>query len=280
MKIGIPLFLLRPQEMAAVARHAEDLGFESIWIPEHLVFPAVIESRYPYAESAPISPSTPLLDPLVLLAHVAAMTTRIRLGTNVYLLPLRHPLAAARMGVTLDILSGGRFTFGVGAGWLREEFEAAGIDFETRGARLRECVRAVKALWTESEPRHHGRFFSFGPVKFEPKPVQKPHPPIVFGGESSAALRRAVALGDGWYGVRHTLETAAARVKEIRGMLAAAGRSAAAFEMTISCGSDRLTREDVYRYEEAGVDRIVVLPWRRSSEAREKLAALAEAVLR
>jgi probable F420-dependent oxidoreductase len=265
--------------MAAVAKRAEELGFESVWLPEHLVFPTEIKSRYPYAETPPINPATPLLDPLVLLAQVAAVTTRIRLGTNIYLLPLRHPLTTARMAVTLDVISNGRFTFGVGAGWLKEEFDAAGIDFDTRGARLRECVRAIKALWTEAEPEHHGKFFSFGPVKFEPKPVQKPHPPIVFGGETPAALRRAAALGDGWYGVNHTPETAAARVTELRQLLAAAGRSSAVFEMTVSCGAPDLTADDVRRYEDGGVDRIVVLPWRRNREAEEKLAALADAVL-
>jgi len=278
-KIGVPLFRLRPQNMAAVARRAEELGFESVWLPEHLVFPVVIESRYPYAEAPPINPATPLLDPFVLLAQVAAVTSRIRLGTNIYILPLRHPLTTARMGVTLDVISNGRFTFGVGAGWLREEFDAVGIDFESRGARLRECVRILKSLWTEPEPEVRGKFYSFGPVKFEPKPIQKPHPPIVFGGETPAALRRAAALGDGWYGVNHTPESAAARVSELRALLADAGRADAEFEMTVSCGFPDLSADDVRRYEDAGIDRIVVLPWRRASEAEDKLEALAKAVL-
>lgn len=280
MKIGVPLFLLRPEKMAAVARRAEELGFESVWLPEHLVFPTEIQSRYPYADAPPINPSTPLLDPLVLLAQVAAVTSRIRLGTNIYILPLRHPLTTARMGVTLDIVSQGRFTLGVGAGWLREEFDAVGIDFETRGARLRECVRALRALWTEPEPKFDGKFYSFGPVKFEPKPVQKPHLPIVFGGETPAALRRAAALGDGWYGVNHTPESAAQRTAELRQLLRAAGRGDATFEMTISCGIPTLNAGQVRAYEDAGIDRIVVLPWKRGREAEEKLVALAEAVLR
>jgi probable F420-dependent oxidoreductase len=279
MKIGVPLFLLRPENMAAIAQQAETLGFESVWLPEHLVFPTVIESRYPYAAAPPINPATPLLDPMVLLAQVAAVTSRIRLGTNIYILPLRHPLTTARMGVTLDIVSNGRLTFGVGAGWLREEFDAVGIDFESRGARLREGVRILRSLWTESEPEFHGKFYSFGPVKFEPKPVQKPHPPIVFGGETAAALRRAAALGDGWYGVNHSPESAAARVTEIRNLLAEAGRANVPFEMTVSCGFPDLTADHVKGYEDAGIDRIVVLPWRRGSEAAEKLAALAKVVL-
>ena len=194
VKIGVPLFMLRPEQIGAVAQRAEGLGFESVWMAEHLVFPAQIRSRYPYSADgvAPINPATPLLDPLLVLMQVAARTERIRLGTNVYILPLRHPLAVARMAMTLDLLSQGRFTFGIGVGWLAEEFEAAGVDFATRGGRTREYVRAIRALWTEPEPSFAGRYVSFGPLKFEPKPVQKPHPPIVFGGESErrVAARR------------------------------------------------------------------------------------------
>jgi probable F420-dependent oxidoreductase len=280
MKIGVPLFRLSWRYMAAVARRAEALGFESVWVPEHLVFPTRIRSRYPYAPDGvpPISVDMPHLDPLVLLTHVAAATSKIRLGTNVYILPLRHPLLTARLAVSVDVLSGGRLTLGVGIGWLAEEFEAAGVEFATRGARARECVRALRALWTEPEPEHHGRFFDFGPVKFEPKPVQKPHPPIVFGGETEAALRRAAALGDGWYGVGHTPDTAAAQVARLRALLAKAGRADAPFEVTVSHGG-ALERDAVERYGQAGVDRIVVLPWRHGREAEEALERLAEAVL-
>ena len=276
MKIGVPLFLLRPEHMASVAQRAEELGFESVWIPEHLVFPTQITSPYPYAKDGvpPINPSTPLLDPLILLAQVAALTSRIRLGTNIYLLPLRHPLATARMAMTLDLICQGRLTFGVGAGWLEEEFQAVDVDFRSRGARLRECVRALKVLWTESEPEFHGKFYSFGPVKFEPKPVQKPHPPIIFGGETDAALRRAAALGDGWYGVGHTPATAAGQIAKLRALLADAGRANASFEATVSCAEPPQSRDDLRAYADAGVDRVVVLPWRRGREAEAGLQQL------
>ncbi len=192
--------------MADVAVRAEALGFESVWVAEHLVFPAEIKSRYPYAKEGvpPINPATPLLDPLMVLMQVAARTQRIRLGTNVYILPLRHPIAVARMVTTLDVLSGGRVSFGVGLGWLEEEFTAVGIDFATRAGRGREAIRALRALWTEKVVAFHGKYVAFEAVCFEPKPVQRPHPPILVGGESEAALRRAAALGDGWYGVGHT----------------------------------------------------------------------------
>ena len=280
MKIGVPLFLLRPEQLAPVARRAEALGFESVWMPEHLVFPTQITSPYPYAKDGvpPINPSTPLLDPLLVLTQIAALTSRIRLGTNIYILPLRHPIESARLAMTLDVLSHGRLSFGVGAGWLAEEFQAVGIDFASRGGRTRECVRALKVLWTEPEPEFHGRYFSFGPVKFEPKPVQQPHPPIIFGGETEAALKRAAALGDGWYGVGHSPDTAAVQIQKLHTLLAQAGRAGTAFEMTVSSGVPTLTRDDIRHYENAGVDRVVVLPWRRGREAEEAMAKLAEAL--
>jgi probable F420-dependent oxidoreductase len=282
LKIGIPLFRLRHEQLASVSQRAEALGFESVWIPEHVVFPTRFASRYPYAADGvpPITPETPILDPLLVLAHIAGLTSRIRLGTNIYLLALRHPLIGARLATTLDVLSGGRLTLGVGVGWLEEEFRALGVDFATRGARTREYVRALKALWTEPEIEFRGRYVSFGPVKFEPKPVQKPHPPIVFGGETDAALRRAAAVGDGWYGVGHTPETAAGQVRKLRELLAAAGRTDAPFEITVSCGAPSATRDNARRYADAGVDRIVVLPWSRGREAEEQLGRLADAILK
>lgn len=280
MRIGIPLFMLRPEQMAAVAARAEALGFESVWVAEHLVFPVAIRSRYPYAAEGvpPVNPATPLLDPLLVLMQVAARTERIRLGTNVYILPLRHPIAVARMVATLDVLSGGRVSFGVGLGWLEEEFAAVGIEFATRGARTRESIRALRALWTEEAPSFDGRHVSFPPVRFEPKPVQRPHPPILVGGESEAALRRAAVLGDGWYGVGHTPDTAAAQVRRLQALRAEAGRDAMPFDCTVS-HKGALTADDVRRYAGAGVTRVVSLPWRRAREADEALGHLADRVL-
>jgi probable F420-dependent oxidoreductase len=280
MKIGIPLFLLPHRAMAEVAARAESLGFESVWVPEHLVFPTEIRSRYPYTANGipPIRVDAPHLDPLVTLTHIAAATRTIRLGTNVYILPLRHPLVTARVAVSVDHFSGGRLTLGVGAGWMEEEFVAAGIDFATRGARMRECVRALRALWTEAEPSFHGKFFDFGPVKFEPKPVQTPSIPLVFGGETDVALRRAAKLGDGWYGVGHTPESAAGQVAKLRRLRDEAGRGDVAFEHTVSHGAPTLDRDGVRRYEDAGIDRVVVLPWRRGRDAQDALPRLADAV--
>jgi len=281
MKMGISLFMLRPEQMADVAVRAESLGFESVWVAEHLVFPAEIRSRYPYAKEGvpPINPATPLLDPLLVLMQVAARTQRIRLGTNVYILPLRHPIAVARMVGTLDVLSGGRVSFGVGLGWLEEEFTAVGIDFASRAGRGREAIRALRALWTEEVPAFSGKYVAFEPVRFEPKPVQRPHPPILVGGESEAALRRAAALGDGWYGVGHTPDSAATQVRRLRELLAEQGRAAVPFDCTVSCASGELTADAVRQFEDAGITRIVSLPWRRAREADEALGRLADRVL-
>jgi probable F420-dependent oxidoreductase len=277
MKIGIPLFALRHTQMAAVAQRAEALGFESVWIPEHLVFPVRLTTPYPYSEDgeAPFTTDTPILDPLLLLTHIAASTSRIRLGTNIFVLPLRHPLVTARLAMSLDVLSGGRLSLGVGAGWLEEEFRAVGVVFATRGSRLRECVLALRALWTQPEPEFHGRFFDFGPLKFEPKPVQKPLP-IIFGGESAAALRRAAAVGDGWYGVAHDPKSAGEHVAKLRALRAEAGRAGEPFEITVGHRGAPLDAENLRAYADAGVDRVSVLPWSRGREAIEKLEALAE----
>ena len=282
MKVGIPLFLLRHEQLVPIAEVAEEVGLESVWMPEHLVFPAEIRSRYPYAVDgvAPIRPETPLLDPLLVLAQIAARTSRLRLGTNVYVLPLRHPLATARLATTLDVLSGGRFSFGIGAGWLEVEFAAVGVDFARRGALTRECVRAMKALWTEEVPSFRGKTFAFGPVRFEPKPVQKPHPPILVGGETDAALRRAATIGDGWYGVGHAPGTVAPQVARLRELLAEAGRADAPFEITVSTSAAALDREALVRFAEAGVHRVVALPWTRPREAEDALRRFADAVVR
>jgi len=244
---------------------AERLGFESIWLPEHLVLPIdMAGSPYAGAEHPPVPPTTQLFDPASLLSFVAARTSTIRLGTYVYLLGLRHPFISARAFATLDWLSGGRAVIGAGAGWLAAEWEAMGIDPTTRAARLDEAIGVCRRLWTEPVISHNGQYFPFPEVAFEPKPFQQPIP-IHIGGESAPALRRAGRLGDGWIGMAHTPESAAASVAIIRQHMAEAGRSDALFEVTVggACTSD----DDVAAWESAGVDRLIVSPWRRSAEA-------------
>jgi probable F420-dependent oxidoreductase len=275
VKFGIALGRLNPAFFLDATLEAERLGFESVWLPEHLVFPLQMAgSPHPGEEHPPVPPETPVFDAFAYLAFLAGRTSRIRLGTNVYLLGLRHPFVAARAVQTLDVVSEGRAEVGIGAGWLRSEWTAAGLDPATRGRRLDEALAVCKRLWSEKVVAHHGAFYDFGPVAFEPKPVQQPWPPIHVGGESDAALRRAARAGDGWFGLVHTLDSARERVERLRALRAEVGRSAERFEVTI--GARLESRDDVRRFADAGVNRIVVSPWRRSPEAVDGLRGFAE----
>ena len=278
MKIGITLGLLHPAAFEPVAVEADRLGFESLWFPEHLVFPMEMAgSPYPGADHPPIPPETPLYDPFGMLCYLAAKTSSIRLGTNVFLLALRHPFVAARAIQTLDHLSQGRAEVGIGAGWLRSEFEATGLDPRTRGARLDEAITICRRLWTEETIEHHGQFYEFDPVKFEPKPIQRPHPPLHVGGESDAALRRAAALGDGWLGLHHDPSSVAEPIERLMRFRREAGTADRPFEITVGGPID--SREDLARWEEAGVTRIYARPWSRSREAVEAVRRFADRVL-
>ncbi|HEX2576632.1 MAG TPA: TIGR03619 family F420-dependent LLM class oxidoreductase, partial [Aquihabitans sp.] len=185
MELGITFGQLNPAFWEPVALEAEALGFESVWLPEHLVFPLEIRGQLvPGEEHPPVPPTVPIYDVCAYLSFLAAKTTTIKLGTFVYLLGIRHPFVSARGFATLDVLSGGRALCGVGAGWLTTEWRAAGLAPATRGARLDEAITVVRRLWTEPEISHDGEFFPFEPVAFEPKPVQAGGPPILVGGES------------------------------------------------------------------------------------------------
>ena len=275
MKFGISLSTLNPGLHLEATLEAERLGFESVWMAEHLVFPVDMSgSPHPGADAPPVPPSVPVYDAFAYLCYLAGQTSTIRLGTNVYLLGLRHPFTAARAVQTLDVVSGGRAEVGIGAGWLRSEWSAAGLDPRTRGRRLDEALSVCKRLWTEEVIEHHGEFYSFESVMFEPKPIQKPWPKIHVGGESPAALRRAAAHADGWYGLVHTPQSAGQRVAELLRLRAEAGLSQAKLEITLSVTPDN--GDDVLRFADAGVDRLVVSPWRRSRECIPALRGFAD----
>jgi probable F420-dependent oxidoreductase len=277
VKFGVALSRLNPAFHLAATLEAERLGFESVWMADHLVFPVdMVGSPHPGDDAPPVPPSTPVFDAFGWLCFLAGRTSRIRLGTNVYLLALRHPFTAARAVQTLDIVSGGRAEIGVGAGWLRSEWTATGLDPRTRGRRLDEAIAVCKRLWSEEVVEHHGEFFDFAPVMFEPKPVQKPWPPLHVGGESEAALRRAAFHADGWYGLVHTPESAALRVARLHALRVQAGREGERFE--VSLGGRVSGPDDIRRWEDAGVDRLVVSPWQRSGEAVEGLRRYADLV--
>jgi probable F420-dependent oxidoreductase len=277
VKVGVGLGALNPHFFVDVTLEAEKLGFESVWLPEHLVFPlAMAGSPFPGDNHPPVPPSTPVFDAFAYLSHLAARTSRIRLGTNVYLLGLRHPFVAARAVQTLDIVSGGRAEVGIGAGWLREEWTAAGLDPRTRGRRLDEALAVCKRLWNDEVVEHSGDFYRFGPVMFEPKPLQRPHPPLHAGGESEAALLRAARDCDGWLGLHHTRESVRPHVARLRALRRELGREHAAFEIIVSTRLE--DPDELEGLREAGVTRVIASPWRRSREAIDGLRRLADRV--
>ncbi|MER3445357.1 MAG: LLM class F420-dependent oxidoreductase [Candidatus Dadabacteria bacterium] len=191
MQFGITIPILRNVEAHAnieIAKRAEGLGFDSIWASDHIIVPNQYVGRF----------SETFYDPFVILASIAAYTSKIKLGTSVIVLPYRNPIAVAKAAATLDALSNGRLIFGVASGWLKEEFDILSVSFHERGKRTDEYIRIFKELWENYDPKFEGEFYSFSDIKFYPKPYQKPRPPIWIGGNSRKAIRRAVELGDGW----------------------------------------------------------------------------------
>jgi probable F420-dependent oxidoreductase len=204
LRVGLSVYDIDPCELVELAVAAEEAGFASLWLGEHLVLPVDYSTEHPAVASDRnvshrariIDPSTVLIDPLVSLAAVAAVTDRIRLATGIYLLPLRHPLAIARMTITLQQLARGRFMLGAGSGWLREEFDALGVPFEERGVRFEEALSILRRAWEGGELDHQGAVYRFDRVLVTPEPVPVP---LILGGNTDRALRRAAQIGDGWF---------------------------------------------------------------------------------
>jgi probable F420-dependent oxidoreductase len=269
VKFGITLGTLNPARWEEATVEADRLGYESVWMPEHLVLPVQMDGS-PYAESdhPPIPPNVPVFDAFSYLAYLSALTTRIRLGTYVYNIGLRHPFSTARAAATVDLVSKGRLLLGVGASWLKAEWDAAGLDFASRGARVDEAIEVCRRLWTEDVIEHHGRFFDFGPVAFEPKPVQARGPELHIGGDSPAAIRRAARVGDGWLPMNYSAADLASVMPVLREQCARYGREAPP-EVTV--GGRVESPADVAAAAEAGADRLVVRPWPRSAEAVDEL---------
>jgi probable F420-dependent oxidoreductase len=277
VKFGVTFARLRPALWVETAELCDELGYESVWLPEHLVLP-VHQSGSPYAGSdhPPVRADAPVFDVFTMLAFFAARTERIRLGTNVYNIGLRHPFVTARAVATLDGLSGGRVELGIGASWLAEEWTAAGLDFATRGGRVDEALEVCKRLWSEPEIEHKGEHFTFAPVAFEPKPVQAGGPPLSVGGDSKPALRRAALFGDGWLPMNTPIGGVPAARAEIEAIRSETGRDG---EFTVTVMGAPTSREDVEAYERAGVDRLIVFPWRRSADAADGLEQFAATFL-
>jgi probable F420-dependent oxidoreductase len=271
VKFAVTLGRMHPRIWADAADAADRLGFDSVWLPEHLVLPvAMAGSPFAEAEHPPIPPTTQLFDAASMLSFLAARTTRVRLGTYVYLLGLRHPFITARAFATVDWLSNGRAVIGAGAGWLESEWRALGVDPASRGARFDEAITVCRRLWSEETIAHDGPHFGFAEVAFEPKPPQGPIP-ILVGGESARALRRAGTLGDGWIGMGHTPESAAAMVSTLRDHREEAGRRDERFEVVV--GGACTSEDDVVAWEEAGVDCLIVTPWTRTAEVFDTMTS-------
>jgi probable F420-dependent oxidoreductase len=216
--VGLPQYgkTVSPEDLGNTLQLAEQLGFHSVWVSDHVITPSHLLPR--------IGPT--FYDAFVVLSYAAALTQRVKLGSSVVVVPYRNALVVAKMVATLDVLSQGRVIFGVGAGGAPDEFAALGVPSRQRGRRTDEYLRLMVALWTQDPTTFQGRYFSFSDVRFQPKPVQKPHPPIWVGGHSEAALRRAVALGAAWHPTALPLPALAEKVRHLRLLAAEAGRAA------------------------------------------------------
>jgi alkanesulfonate monooxygenase SsuD/methylene tetrahydromethanopterin reductase-like flavin-dependent oxidoreductase (luciferase family) len=252
-KVAVMLTGINPKFWVQASRAAEAAGFESVWVPEHLVLPVQM-SGSPHTGHAepPIPPSMPAFDAFLMLGMIASATSTIRLGTNVYNIGLRHPFVTARAVCTLDALGGGRVELGIGASWLREEWEATQLDFGSRGRRVDETIDVCRRLWTDEVVEHHGEFFDFQPVMFNPKPIQQPVP------------------------MNHSLEELPAGIKEVDAMRADAGRDG---RTTITVGGGPKTLDDLRRYRDAGVDRVIAMPYQSSRTALDDIERYGDEVL-
>jgi probable F420-dependent oxidoreductase len=251
---------------AELGRALEDRGLESLWAPEHSHIPLSRQSPFPQGGDLP-KKYYDVMDPFVTLSAAAAATSRLKVGTGVCLVVQRDPIQTAKQVATLDQVSGGRFLFGIGGGWNAEEMADHGTDFKSRFEVMRERVEAMKVIWTKSRPEYHGQFVQFPPMMTWPKPVQKPHPPVIVGGAYPYGARRAIAYGDGW--VPHARRPAYGDVlnllPEFRKLAAAAGRDPDTIPITVFGVAEDLDLIKCYR--DAGVARLVFnLPAARAEE--------------
>lgn len=258
MKIGVNTrFSSQSMDVAVIAQKAESLGFESLWLPEHIVMPVHVTTRYQGSPDGTIPPSmSDIGDPFVGLARASAVTKTIKLGTGVCLIPERNPLLLAKEIATLDHFSSGRFIFGIGAGWLQEETEIMGGNFAHRWSQTREAILAMKELWTKEEGEYHGKFYDFPPVRSFPKPFQKPHPSILLGGSARNVFQRVVAWGDGWMPTRATPEDIKRGRATLDKLADAAGRDPSSIDITVF--GEASDPEALKRFEEAGANRAIV----------------------
>ena len=280
MEIGVSNFpTAYTVDPAVLGKRAEELGFSSYWVPEHAIIPVENNSRYPGSADGAIPEGyDQIADPFITLARVAGVTKNIKLGTGICLVPEHNPLLLAKQIATLDVLSGGRYIFGIGAGWLREETEIMGGDFDHRWTQTREAIKVMRTLWTEDEPEHHGRYYDFPAVHFNPKPVQKPGPPVLLGSIAPNVFKRVVAWGDGWMPTRATPAEIEAGRKELDRLASEAGRDPES--ITVVAYSSQPDREIIKAYEDAGANWVTCrTPMAPEKECIEFLEDIARKVL-
>ena len=281
MSVGVstplPAYTIDP---AYMAKKAEELGFESIWYAEHPAVPVESDSPFPATGGEIPWTYSHFTDPYIALARASGATSTIKLGTGITLVPERNPLLLAKEIASLDRFSGGRFLFGIGTGWLREETEIFGGDFEHRWTQTREALEVMKELWTKDEAEYHGKYYNFPAVKSYPKPAQQPHPPIIIGGMARNVLRRIVSHADGWLPNRVTPADVEDSRRRLDAMAAEVGRDPKS--ITISVYGQPAERDVVQSYLHAGADRVVVRPDHVANEYEmgKQLERMADAVLR
>ena len=272
MKLGVTIFptdyTISPAELAVAA---EERGFESIWFPEHSHIPLSRQSPFPGGGDLP-KQYYDCMDPLVGLASAASVTKSLKLCTGICLIIQRDPFQLAKEIATLDRISGGRVVFGIGGGWNAEEMADHGTDFKTRFQLMRERVAALKAIWTQEKAEYHGEFVDFEPMATEPKPAQKPHPPIIVGGGFPHAAKRAIEYGDGWMPIDGRGLNVLEVLPRFREMAAEAGRDAEALDVSLySVSGDMAESGQIARYRDAGIARVI---FRLPSEGRDAILPL------
>ncbi|OPX05378.1 TIGR03619 family F420-dependent LLM class oxidoreductase [Mycobacterium sp. AT1] len=258
MSLGISLYGNDPRHLVPIARRADELGFDSLWIGEHVVAPEVMDAHHPYeggwSKPAVVSADPRIYDLWTMIGAVIAATERARVVTGICLLPLHHPIASARACITAQQVSGGRFVFGVGAGWLGTEFEALGVSFPDRGQRYDECLDVLDKLFTGGSVDHDGQFYAFPRLALTDHPVEVP---ILMGGTKGAALRRAARRGDGWYGTTVPLEETVTIRDRIEGMRRDYGRDHLPFTYYNRIVGRPIV-ENLHRYRAAGFDDLII----------------------
>ena len=280
MEIGVSaLISSESTDVAAMAQKVEEVGFHSFWLPEHAIIPVHTTSRYGGTPDGSIPEfMNDMGDPFIGLARASATTSTIMLGTSVCLIPEHNPLVQAKQIAALDYYSGGRFIFGIGAGWLREETEIMGGDFDHRWSQAREAVEVMKELWTKDEAEYHGRYYDFPPVKVFPKPARKPHPPVFLGGSARNVFKRVVAYGDGWMPVRASADDIRAGRAALDELAQAAGRDPGSIDILVF-GAANL--EEIKRAGDAGATMATVpIPSSAPGEALPGLEKMAEELLK